>query len=99
MSKIQNLHLLVKKIVKIYLILVIKKSNKGNIVIGDFSLAIYLNPNDYALQSNEIFNQSINDGILMVSFKLQEKRDKKKLQIKKVNKIFILSKLVLLNKI
>jgi hypothetical protein len=35
----------------------------------------------------------------MVSFKLQEKRDKKKLQIKKVNKIFILSKLVLLNKI
>jgi hypothetical protein len=35
---------------------VIKKSNKGNIIIGDFSLAIYLNPNDYALQSNEIYN-------------------------------------------
>ena len=77
----------------------IKKSNKGNIVIGDFSLAIYLNSNDYTLQSTEICNSSINDGILMVSFKLQEKRDKKKLQIKKVNKIFILSKLVLLNKI
>ena len=39
------------------------KTNKGNIVIRDFSLVIYLNPNDYTLQSTKFIIR-----VLMIIF-------------------------------